>query len=69
MVPAGTPDRIVSLLSRAIGKVLSSTDVKERLAKIGFDPMPGTSETFAHHVGAESAEWGRVIQLANIRID
>ena len=43
--------------------------MKERLAKIGFDPMPGTSETFAHHVGAESAEWGRVIQLANIRID
>jgi tripartite-type tricarboxylate transporter receptor subunit TctC len=69
MVPAGTPDRIVSLLSRAIGKVLSSPDVKERLAKIGFDPMPGTSETFARHVGAESAEWGRVIQLANIRID
>jgi len=39
------------------------------LAKIGFDPMPGTAESFARHVAAESAEWGRVIQLANIRID
>jgi len=69
MVPAGTPNRIVTLLNHAIGKVLSSPDVKERLAKIGFDPMPDTAESFARHVGAESAEWGRVIQLANIRID
>ena len=38
------PDR--HLLNRAIGKVLSSPDVKERLAKIGFDPMPGTAESF-----------------------
>jgi len=54
-----------------VGEVQARGDniMKERLAKIGFDPMPGTSETFAHHVGAESAEWGRVIQLANIRID
>ena len=69
MVPAATPDRIVSLLNRAVGKVLSSPDVKERLAKIGFEPMLGTAETFAQHISAEAAEWGAVIERANIRID
>ena len=60
MVPAGTPDPMTGmLLSRAIGKVLSSPDVKKRLSKIGFDPMPGTAEAFARYVGAEWAEWGR----------
>ena len=43
MVPAATPDRIVGLLNQAVGIVLSSSDVKERLAKIGFEPMPGTA--------------------------
>ena len=69
MVPAATPDRIVSLLNQAVGKVMSSSDVKERLAKIGFEPMSGTAESFAHHIRAEAAEWGRVIARANIRID
>jgi tripartite-type tricarboxylate transporter receptor subunit TctC len=69
MVPAATPDRIVSLLSRAIDKVLSSPDVKDRLAAIGFEPMPGTADAFAHHIRAETAEWGRVIDRANVRID
>jgi hypothetical protein len=37
--------------------------------KIGFEATPGTAESFAHHIHAEAAEWGRVIALANIRID
>ena len=69
MVPAGTPDRIVSMLNREVGKVLASPDVKERLAKIGFEPMLGSAESFARHVSAEATEWGRVVQRANIRID
>ncbi len=69
MVPGGTPDRIVNALNREVGKILAAPDVKERLAKIGFDPMPGTSEAFAGHIKAESAEWGRVVQQANIKID
>jgi tripartite-type tricarboxylate transporter receptor subunit TctC len=69
MVPAGTPDRIVNALNREIGKILKAPDVKDRLAKIGFDPMPGTSEAFAGLIKAESTEWGRVVQQANIKID
>jgi tripartite-type tricarboxylate transporter receptor subunit TctC len=69
MAPAGTPDRIISLLNREITKVMSAPDIRERLAKMGFDPTPGTSASFADHIKAESAEWGRVVRQANIKID
>jgi tripartite-type tricarboxylate transporter receptor subunit TctC len=69
MVPVGTPNDIVVLLNRQIAKVLSLPDVKERLAAIGFDLMPGTPGDFARHIRIESAEWARVIRDANIRIE
>jgi tripartite-type tricarboxylate transporter receptor subunit TctC len=69
MVPAGTSSKIVDLLNREITKIISAPDMKEHLATIGFDPMPGTTETFADHIRAESAEWGRVVRQANIKID
>jgi tripartite-type tricarboxylate transporter receptor subunit TctC len=69
MVPAGTPSNIVELLNRQIAKIISLPDVKERLATIGFDPMLGTPEDFANHIKAESAEWGRVVREAHIKID
>jgi tripartite-type tricarboxylate transporter receptor subunit TctC len=69
MVPAGASDKLVSLLNHKITKVISAPDVQERLAKIGFDPMPGTIQSFADHIKAESSEWGRVVRQANIKID
>jgi tripartite-type tricarboxylate transporter receptor subunit TctC len=69
MVPAGTPTRIVNLLNREISKIVSLPDVKERLATIGFDPMPGSPEDFSRHIKAESTEWARVVREANIKIE
>jgi tripartite-type tricarboxylate transporter receptor subunit TctC len=69
MVPAATPDKVVELLNRAMTRIMTTPDVQERLAKIGFEPMSGTRESFANHVRAESAEWGRVVRQANIKID
>jgi tripartite-type tricarboxylate transporter receptor subunit TctC len=69
MVPAGASDKLVSLLNRKITQVISAPDVQERLANIGFDPMPGTIQSFADHIKAESGEWGRVVRQANIKID
>ena len=69
MVPVGTPSAVVNLLSRHIATILSSPDVKQRLAAMGFSSMHGTPEDFAKHVKAESAEWSRVIREAKIKID
>jgi tripartite-type tricarboxylate transporter receptor subunit TctC len=69
MVPVGTPSKIVELLNREVAKILSQPAVQEHLAKIGFYPLPGSSADFAQHIKAETAEWKRVVDAANIRIE
>jgi tripartite-type tricarboxylate transporter receptor subunit TctC len=69
LVPAGTPNEIVDLLSRQIADIVLLPDVKERLATLGFGPLAGTPQELATYIKTESAEWGRVVREANIKID
>jgi tripartite-type tricarboxylate transporter receptor subunit TctC len=49
--------------------MLALAEVKERLATMGFSPIPGTPQEFAAHIKEESDEWGRVVRQAKIQID
>jgi tripartite-type tricarboxylate transporter receptor subunit TctC len=69
VAPAGTPSDIVERLSYHIAKIVSLPDVRERLAKLGFRPLAGTSKELAATINSESAEWGRVARAINIKID
>jgi tripartite-type tricarboxylate transporter receptor subunit TctC len=69
LVPAGTSNHITELLNRHITKMLALAEVKERLATMGFSPIPGTPQEFAAHIKEESDEWGRVVRQAKIQID
>lgn len=69
LVPAGTPNDIVALLSRQVARIVSLPDVKERLATLGFGPLAGTPEELATDIKTESDEWGRVVREAKIKID
>jgi tripartite-type tricarboxylate transporter receptor subunit TctC len=69
LVPAGTPNDIVDLLSRQIARIILLPEVKERLAKLGFSPLAGTPQELAAYIKTESEEWGRVVREAKIRID
>jgi tripartite-type tricarboxylate transporter receptor subunit TctC len=67
--PAGTSREVVELLQRHIGTILTSPEIKERLANLGFRPLAGTSEELASYIKRESDEWGRVIREAKISTD
>jgi tripartite-type tricarboxylate transporter receptor subunit TctC len=69
LVPAGTPQSIVERLNGAIGKVLASPDVKDRLIALGFSPASSTQAAFATHLDAESQRWRKVVRDANIKIE
>jgi tripartite-type tricarboxylate transporter receptor subunit TctC len=69
LLPAGTPNDIVDLLSRQVAKIISLPEVKERLAKLGFSPLAGTPQELDTYIKMESNEWGRVVRKAEIRID
>ena len=68
LLPAGTPRPVVDLLHREIVKALALPDVKERLAKLGFDPIGSTPDEFAAWIKTEVAKWAKVIRDANIKM-
>ena len=66
LVPAGTPDEIVSLLHRRIVDITALPDVKERLSALDFYDIQSTPEEFAERIKVELESWRRVVQTAHI---
>ncbi len=57
MVPAGTPQPIVTLLNTEINKILARPDVKEAWEKQGAAPMIMKPEEFGVYVQSEIDKW------------
>jgi len=69
VVPTGTPPAVVELLHDRIAEIMAQTDVKARLATIGFEPATGTSEEFGAHIKGETDQWRKIVHDAQIRIN
>jgi tripartite-type tricarboxylate transporter receptor subunit TctC len=67
LVPSRTPKEIVDKLYREIARIMALSDVKERLAGIGYTPIANTPEQFAAELKAEVARWGKLIRDAKIQ--
>lgn len=66
--PARTPGPIIQQLNREIHRILGLPDVQERLAALGFEPIPTTPEQFGAHIRAEIPKWAKVIKDASIQV-
>ena len=70
VVPAGTPQAVVSRLNAAYAQVLQQPDVKERLAKQGLEPPPQyTPAQLAVYMRREAAKWREVIKTSGATAD
>jgi tripartite-type tricarboxylate transporter receptor subunit TctC len=67
MVPTGTPQPIVTLLSTEINKILARPDVKEAWEKQGATPMIMKPEEFGVYVQSEIDKWAKLIKANNIK--
>jgi tripartite-type tricarboxylate transporter receptor subunit TctC len=67
--PAKTPPAIVARLQKEIARAVQTTEVKERFAQMGLDPIGGTSEELGQRVRADIAKWTAVAKAANIKND
>jgi tripartite-type tricarboxylate transporter receptor subunit TctC len=67
LVPAGTPAEIIAVLYRESTKILAQSDMKERLAALGYDLVASTPKEFATRLVAEIEMWAKVIRAANIK--
>lgn len=68
LAPAGTPPDIIALLHREIVKALALPEMKEQLAKLGYDLVASTPEQFAARITFEIDLWAKVIRAANIKL-
>ena len=66
LAPAGTPGAILTRIHAEAVKALHSTEMKEKLAHDGAEPVGSSSEAFAAHIRNELDKWRRVAKAAGI---
>ena len=67
MVPAGTPDALVNLLSGEMRTIVSLPDVRESLTRAGLDSNPTSPAEMSRIMTSEIEKWGKVVKAAGIQ--
>lgn len=62
LAPAGTPPAVVNKLNKEIVRILNSTEVRERLAGMGAEPVGGSSAEFSELLRKETARFGKLVK-------
>jgi tripartite-type tricarboxylate transporter receptor subunit TctC len=68
-VPTGTPAAVVSKINADVNKFLAQKESRERLASFAFEPVGGTSASFAAYLKVELAKWAKVIRETGAKIE
>ncbi|HUI12968.1 MAG TPA: tripartite tricarboxylate transporter substrate binding protein [Xanthobacteraceae bacterium] len=65
--PAKTPAAIVDKLNAEINAGLADAEFKEKLAKLGGAPSPGTPADWGKFIASETVKWGKVVREAGLK--
>jgi len=68
-VPKGTPDLIISLLSRAVSEALIDSTVIEHFAALGMRVPTQSRDQFVNSLSSEADLWSGIIQRGKITIE
>jgi tripartite-type tricarboxylate transporter receptor subunit TctC len=69
VAPAGTPPSVIDRLHAESVRILGESDVRERIASLGAEPVGNSPSEFAALQRAEAARWTRLAKEANIHAD
>ena len=69
VAPAATPPDIVNKLSTEVGRILSSAEIKTRMAEVGLTPAGTSPQQFNDLIRKEMARWSQVVKQAKVRLD
>jgi len=68
LAPAKTPRDIVDAIGREVAAAENTPEFRERLLKIGVEPMLKTPEEFAAIISAETARWREVVRDLGLQV-
>jgi tripartite-type tricarboxylate transporter receptor subunit TctC len=64
--PKGLPAELVQRVNTALNQALQDADVKDRLARLGIEPVGGTPQQFAAMLEKDRAKWRKIITERHI---
>ena len=67
--PAGMPPEVLARLSQDFVAALNTDAVKERLAKLGAQPIGSTPQQFDAQIRADYEKWGPIIKAAGMKAE
>lgn len=69
VAPAGTPAEIINKLQTEIARILALPEVRNSLIQQGLDPVGSTPAQFAKFMKDEHERAGRIVKLADIKVN
>lgn len=69
LATGGTSRDIVNRWNAEWLKIVAMPDTRERMRKVGFEPLSSTPEQFAEFIKKETVRYGKVIKEANLTIE
>jgi tripartite-type tricarboxylate transporter receptor subunit TctC len=69
IAPAGTPKDVLAKLHAAAVKALNDPAVKDRLTKLGAEPVGNTPEEFRKLLESEQKLWTKVVKDSGAKVD
>lgn len=67
--PKGLPADIVNKVNAAVNQTLTDPDVKDKLSRLGIEPVGGTAAEFSAMLGRETIKWRKIITDRKISAD
>lgn len=69
MVPAGTPESVISMLAVATRQVLEDPEIRKQMDSQGTVPLGTGPAEFAKALPNEISDWAKAVQTANVTLD
>ena len=67
--PAGLPAPVLKTLNDTLNSVLTSADLRERLAAEAVEPQPMTPEAFGTFIRRDISRWTQLARARKIDLD
>jgi len=69
LAPGGTPRPIVEKLNATLVQALRTTELKERYARLGVEPITSSADDYSRFIAAQIRKWIDVVKAAGLKRD